>query len=115
VRAPETGRAEGGRLELALARLVPSTAPGGEDRGAITRGFGDALATAFELAFTTAIFGVLGWLVDRWLGTEPLFLLTFVVIVFVYEVWKLYTRYARDLESQQRKLLGQREGRGEST
>lgn len=34
------------------------------------QGLGDALATSFEFAATTAIFLGLGWLLDRWLGTR---------------------------------------------
>ena len=39
----------------------------------LKQGFGDAAAAAFELAVTPAIFGVLGWLLDRQLGTSPIF------------------------------------------
>jgi F0F1-type ATP synthase assembly protein I len=110
----ETRRAEDNRLTQALARLVPKTAPDEDGRREVNRGFGDALASAFELAFTPALFGLLGWRLDIWLGTEPLFLLAFVVIVFVYEVWKLYSQYARDLDRQQTELLGRRRQEGES-
>jgi F0F1-type ATP synthase assembly protein I len=103
------------RLTQALTRLVPKTAPSEDDRRQLNKGFGDALASAFELAFTPALFGLLGWRLDVWLGTEPLFLLLFVVIVFVYEVWKLYTQYARDLDRHQADLLGRRGYEGEST
>jgi F0F1-type ATP synthase assembly protein I len=110
----ETRRTEAGRLTQAVARLVPSTAPDGDDRRQLTRGFGDALAWAFELALTPALFGLLGWRLDVWLGTEPVFLLAFVVIVFVYEVWKLYMRYARDLDRHQADLLGRARQDGDS-
>jgi F0F1-type ATP synthase assembly protein I len=93
---------------------VPSNAAQGSDaddttseRRELTNGFGNALAKAFELALTPAIFGFLGWLLDRWLGTAPLFLVLFVVIVFVYEAWKLLSAYSRDLADQQAKLLSQ--------
>jgi F0F1-type ATP synthase assembly protein I len=93
---------------------VPSNADPGSDaddatreRRQLTNGFGNALAKAFELALTPAIFGFLGWLLDRRLGTEPLFLVLFVVIVFVYEAWKLLSAYSSDLADQQAKLLSQ--------
>src|SRR4029450_11093471 len=36
----------------------------------MNRGFGDALATAFELALTPVIMGLIGWQLDRWLRTR---------------------------------------------
>jgi len=104
-------------LTNAIARMVPHTAPVTDadvvdrdmaERRAITNGFGDALAKAFELAATPAVFGFLGWLLDRWLGTEPLFLVAFVVIVFVYEVWKLFLGYGTAMAEHEARLLGQR-------
>ena len=44
------------------------------ERRELNQGLGDALATAFEIAATTAIFLGLGWLLDRWLGTAPIFM-----------------------------------------
>ena len=41
------------------------------DRQAMYNGFGDALARAFELVLTPAVFGFFGWLLDRWLETAP--------------------------------------------
>jgi F0F1-type ATP synthase assembly protein I len=109
-----TGRTDNGRLTNALARLVPNTAPvvDGEadgaaaERRALTNGFGDALAKAFEMVATPAVFGFLGWLLDRWLGTEPLFLLAFAVIVFVYEVWKLFLGYGAAMAEHEARLSG---------
>ena len=43
------------------------------------KGFGDGLSAAFELVVTPAIFGFLGFLLDRLLGTVPLFTLVFSV------------------------------------
>ena len=58
----------------------------------VRAGAGDALAKAFEMIATPAIFGVGGWLVDSRLGTFPLVTLILVVVVFGYQVW----RFARD-------------------
>jgi F0F1-type ATP synthase assembly protein I len=110
----EARRTEPGRLTQAFLRVAVPSPPGvatdadaaARERRQLTDGFGNALAKAFELAFTPAIFGFLGWLLDRRLGTEPLFLLLFVVIVFAYEVWKLLFAYSTELAEQQAKLLG---------
>jgi F0F1-type ATP synthase assembly protein I len=102
------------RLTETLARLVPSTAPLEGDPGArrqLTTGFSNTLATAFELAFTPALFGLLGWWIDGRLGTKPLFLLSFAIFVFGYEVWKLLQKYNADLDRQQAEVLGARQVR----
>jgi F0F1-type ATP synthase assembly protein I len=110
---PRTGSR---KLTDALAGLVPNTAPVADgdtdgaaaERRALTNGFGDALAKAFELVATPAVFGFLGWLLDRWLGTEPLFLVAFVLIVFVYEVWKLFLGYGAAMAEHEARLTGKR-------
>ena len=44
------------------------------ERRELNQGLGDAFATAFEFAAVTAIFLGFGWLLDRWLGTAPWFM-----------------------------------------
>ena len=61
----------------------------------IRAGAGDALAKAFEMIATPAIFGVGGWLVDGRLGTFPLVTLILVVVVFGYQVWSFCPRLRR--------------------
>lgn len=65
----------------------------------INTGFGDGLATAFEMVATPAIFGFLGYLVDRWVGTNLVFMLTFGLVVFGYMLWKLAARYTREMDA----------------
>jgi F0F1-type ATP synthase assembly protein I len=120
-----TGRTGG--ITDAVARLVPKTAPPSghgtaaaaadsrrrAERRALTNGFGDALAKAFEMAATPAIFGFFGWLLDRWLGTEPVFLVAFVVIVFAYEVWKMFNAYGTAMAEHEARLTGRRTAPGD--
>lgn len=52
------------------------------ERRELNKGFGDGLAKAFEFAITPAVFGFLGHLADRALGTEwVLMVLAFLVSV----------------------------------
>jgi F0F1-type ATP synthase assembly protein I len=74
------------------------------DRRDTYNGFGDALARAFELVGTPAIFGWLGWLLDGRTGTRPMFTVLFALITFVYMTWKLWGEYDRAMDEQQRKL-----------
>ena len=66
-------------------------------RRELNEGFGDGLQQAFELVVTPAIFGVLGYLLDRWLGTVPVFTVVFTLFVLGYESWKLYVAYTRQM------------------
>jgi hypothetical protein len=52
-------------------------------RRALYQGFGDTLAVAFELAFTPVIVGLMGYGLDRWLGTLPILTTIFVLMAVV--------------------------------
>lgn len=67
------------------------------------RGFSDAMSHSFELALTPAVFGALGWLIDRVAGTSPLFtvvLAVFGVVGTVAKFWIDYDRRMKQLESE---------------
>lgn len=80
-------------------------------RRALSNGFGNAMGTATELALTPAIFGFLGWLLDGWLGTEPLFLVVLVVFAFagmLVRAWLGYDKAMREQEQGLYTRLGRR-------
>jgi F0F1-type ATP synthase assembly protein I len=72
----------------------------------LNNGFGNALSTAVELAVTPALMALVGWQIDRWLGTSPLFLLFLFVFTVAYVSWREYTRYSSRMDRQERELLG---------
>lgn len=74
----------------------------------LNQGFGDALATAFELALTPVIMGLIGWQLDRWLGTGPALALFLFVFTVSYEIWKFFKRYEARMEAEQAKVKGLR-------
>ena len=49
----------------------------------MNRGFGEALAQAFEFAAIPVLFAALGWWLDDRLGTSPAFLVGLAVFGFV--------------------------------
>ena len=53
------------------------------ERQAMNRGFGEALAQAFEFAAIPVLFAALGWWLDDRLGTSPAFLVGLAVFGFV--------------------------------
>ena len=67
----------------------------------VNNGFGDGLATAFELVVTPLLLGFFGYLVDRWLGTQLVFALSFGLFTFGYLVWKLVVRYNREMDGHE--------------
>ena len=71
-------------------------------------GAGDALSTAFEMVATPALFAFFGLLLDRGVGTTPLFTLLFMSIVLVYVSWKVFKRYEQRMQSFESKLPGRR-------
>lgn len=77
----------------------------------LNRGAGDALSMAVELAVTPTVFALLGWRLDAWLGTTPLFLLTLFLFTMGYVVWKLFVRYDAQMRRHEAKLGGARRAR----
>ncbi len=72
------------------------------ERRELNNGFGEALSRAFELAATPAIFAGLGWLLDRWLGTSPLFLIVlffFAIAGVGYMTWFKYEEEMKQHEA----------------
>ena len=73
-----------------------------DDRRALYNGFGDTLARGVEFALTPAIFGFLGYLLDRAIGTLPVFLIVFTVLCVVgmfIKSWYAYDAQMKEHEA----------------
>jgi F0F1-type ATP synthase assembly protein I len=73
------------------------------DKRDLYNGFGDGLALAIEFAVTPAIFGGLGYLLDRALGTLPVFtiiLALFCVVGMFVKIWYTYEASMREQEAR---------------
>jgi F0F1-type ATP synthase assembly protein I len=77
-------------------------------RRELNRAGGDALSTAFELSVTPVVMGLIGWGLDAWIGTFPLFLLLLFLFTVCYEIWKHFTIYDARMREQQAKIVGLR-------
>ena len=66
------------------------------------QGFGDALSMAFEMVATPALFAFFGFLLDRTIGTTPLFILLFSCVVLTYTIWKTLKGYERRMQKYER-------------
>jgi F0F1-type ATP synthase assembly protein I len=74
------------------------------DRRELYNGFGDGLSRAFELAVTPLIFGFFGWLLDRWIGTLPVFTLTLGLLTLVYMFIRMWWAYDAKMKSHEGQL-----------
>lgn len=74
------------------------------DRRELNNGFGDSLAKAVEIVVTPLIFGLLGWLLDGWLHTRPLFMLVFGLWTFGYVMWKTLNVYGQKMDEHDLQL-----------
>jgi F0F1-type ATP synthase assembly protein I len=71
------------------------------DRRELYNGFSDTFVRAVELVATPLILGFMGYGLDRWLGTVPLFTLILGLFCLGYLVWKTMRQYDRDMTRQQ--------------
>ncbi|WP_419926095.1 AtpZ/AtpI family protein [Candidatus Poriferisocius sp.] len=69
---------------------------------------GDALSIAFELVATPAVFAFFGWLIDRALGTQPIFTLVLCLLTASYTSWKAMRAYSERMEAYDRDLPSRR-------
>ena len=68
------------------------------------------MARAFELTLTPVILGGLGCLLDRWLGTRPLFMLLFFLFTVGYVFWKLFVGYDAEMGRHEANIPGRKPG-----
>ena len=67
-------------------------------RGDLYRTFGDSYMTAFELAVTPAILGLMGYGLDRWLGIVPVLTLVLALTAFLTLLLRTWSDYVEQME-----------------
>ena len=60
---------------------------------------GNAFARGFELAVTPALFGLMGYGLDRWLGIVPVLTIVFVLLTLVGMMLKTWYGYVARMET----------------
>jgi hypothetical protein len=89
-----------------LARLVAGSARAGAGKG---RGpSDDVLGGGMEIALMVPIFLVLGWLLDRWLGTTPIFMIVMVVLGLIGVFCRLRYSYEAKMREHEAARRAQR-------
>ena len=71
------------------------------DRQATYNGFGEALALAVEIVVTPLVFAAVGWLVDRALGTTPLFTIALGVLAAIGFAIRMYYSYNAAMDREE--------------
>jgi ATP synthase protein I len=61
----------------------------GDDSGKFGSAMGLGLRAASELVAGIVVGGLIGWLLDRWLGTKPAFLIVFFMLGVAAGVWNV--------------------------
>ena len=75
-------------------QLVPNR------RRLLAPGIGDTLARGFEWAATIAIFLGVGFLLDRWLGTTPIFMVALFVFALVGQLLRAYFHFGDEIDRE---------------
>ena len=70
-------------------------------RQEMNQGFGNALALAIEMVMTPLLFALLGWALDRWLGTSPVLLIALALFGVVGMAVKTYYAYAEKMRQHE--------------
>ncbi|HWH02976.1 MAG TPA: AtpZ/AtpI family protein [Gemmatimonadales bacterium] len=76
--------------------------PDKNDQRDLARGFGEGysyVAAGFTFAFAILAFGALGWLLDGWIHTRPLFAVVLGLLGGAAAFLNLYYRVQRDIEA----------------
>lgn len=104
-----TPLASGTNADAAVTNRTQSVAPASKklskqfDRSAYgassNRGYGKSTARGFELALTLCVMVGIGWLVDGFLGTQPVFTIIFSIVAFGGLGIKLWLGY--DIEMRE--------------
>jgi F0F1-type ATP synthase assembly protein I len=82
-----------------------------QHRRELNRGYGDTLNRSFEFVVVALLFLGAGWLVDKWLGTNPAFLIAFVLVGFVGQFARFWYRYDAEMKVHEAELAAKRSGR----
>jgi hypothetical protein len=89
-----------------VARLIA-----GSSRTSARKGRGpsdDVLGGGMEIALMVPIFLVLGWLLDRWLDTAPIFMIVMVVLGLIGVFCRLRYSYESKMREHEEARLAQR-------
>ena len=80
--------------------------PHHDDKRGMAQGFGEGysyVAAGFTFAFAILLFGALGWLVDGWIHTRPLFAVLAGLLGGFAAFMNLYYRVQREIDEEKKR------------
>ena len=83
--------------------------PDRNDQREFAKGFGEGysyVAAGFTFAFAILGFGALGWLLDGWIHTRPLFAVILGLLGGAAAFLNLYYRVQKEIEASKRRETG---------
>lgn len=90
-----------------IAKMVIGSTRPGTDR----KGSDDVLGGGMEIALMVPIFLGLGYLLDRWLGTAPIFMIVMVVLGLIGVFCRLRYSYETRMAEHEAERLAKRSAR----
>lgn len=78
------------------------------DPKSLSDGSSDSLGRGMDLALTLGLFLGLGWLIDRWLGTAPVFTIALMLIAAVGQFVRMKYVYDAEMERLEAERLAGR-------
>lgn len=85
---------------------MPTTPPSRlRSRPSHTAGLGDGFTKAFEVALTPAVFGGIGWVLDRVAGTSPVFVIGLALFGLVGTFLRLWYRYDATMKIEESRTI----------
>lgn len=76
----------------------------------LSSGSPDTLGRGMDVALTLGVFLILGWLLDSWLGTAPLFMVALTVVAAVGQFLRMKYVYDAEMERLEAQRLAGRAG-----
>ena len=92
-----TASGPAGRSSTDGASTVPADGSG-------FRGFSNTLNRAFEFALTTALFLGIGWALDHWLGTRPVFTVVLALVGIIGQFARVWFAYVAEMKQHEAAL-----------
>ena len=69
----------------------------------------DNVGRGIELVIGIVVFLGLGWLLDRWLGTKPIFMIAFFLFAVAGHMVKMWVGYDRKMRQHEAELKAKRQ------
>jgi F0F1-type ATP synthase assembly protein I len=72
------------------------------ERAELIKGLGDDVAArGFELVGAPVIFAAIGWFLDRWIGTTPLFTIVLALFALAGSAYMLWFKYDEQMKAHE--------------